>query len=112
MSSVKARLNRLEAAANESARRCPHCPPTPPFHILREGEEAPPEVVCQVCGRPALGPGELRGIRFVRSPVEPDPRPIPQAEPSFSRRPGSQAEERWERERAEEAAETRGSACT
>jgi hypothetical protein len=40
MSSVKARLNRLEAAANESAGRCPHCPPPPPLHILREGEEA------------------------------------------------------------------------
>jgi hypothetical protein len=112
MSSVKARLKKLEAAANESAGRCPHCPPPPPFHILREGEEAPPEVFCQICGRMALGPGELRGIRFVCSPVEPDPPPRPQAERSFSRRPGSLAEERWERERAEETAETRGPACT
>ena len=66
--SIRNRLKRLERSLELPGGRCPDCPPRPPIVYIVEGEEIPPPIVCQTCGRPAVPPGQISVIE-VRSHV-------------------------------------------
>jgi hypothetical protein len=77
--SIRNRLKRLERSLELPGGRCPDCPPPPPIVFVNEGEEIPPPVVCQTCGRPANEPGRIRVIEIAHAERDPEPdtEPLP-----------------------------------